>query len=512
MLLPSDGLDEPLVSRRVREYTPPSLQNSRVRHMTDSVFLLLFLTSLVVLLCLFASTFSRARPSRQPHGAHENGLTNSLYALRSDMLLVCSTTAIVLLLAYIWVSLLAYHPIAVVHTSIFAAIVFVYAVATYALLYAHLAIALPLYTLGSALLAAVLALRHRIAFACVLIRQACGAIKHRNQATTLLLNIAPILITAFLITTALIIITAVSIYAVPGADSLRYSLLFLLFEYFWIANVLLAVFQVTVAAAVSAHLYDENHQTLPLYHHDNSSTRGGGGEVEESEDEARGKRQRIWEAFTTAVTYNAGTVCFAGLVLAIVSTVTVVLRIVVYVRTKTSGMGVAKGTAVGTAVGDGVQRVLEVSVVVLEAVRDALDVASGFAMVYVGMYGLGLRDAASQVHRLATQAGCQALVTYSVASFVLFCGELVGMCVALFLTVRAQASITTVLLCVFVAFVVFRTLSHAVRIAADTVLVCYMEDVERLKDILMPGKTYSIGPEVHEAVIQAKLAIEASSF
>jgi len=122
-----------------------------------------------------------------------------------------------------------------------------------------------------------------------------------------------------------------------------------------------------------------------------------------------------------------------------------------------------------------------------------------FAYIYIAMHGDSFCTSAKNCYNLISRNLFSAVIVDVLGDFVLFVGKVLGTAICTIFTVLLVDSLgrevygLTVTAVVVVSFVVFNMFSHIIGVGVDTVFVCYLEDMERNGD---SGNLY-IDPEVH---------------
>jgi len=261
------------------------------------------------------------------------------------------------------------------------------------------------------------------------------------------------------------------LYSIPGAQvqipdappkfntSIRGLMYFQVFAYFWVVAFLSAVFQVTVAGGMATWYFSRD---IDGYKANLGSP--------------------SFRSMGRAVTYSFGSLAFGSLLLATV-------RFINFVLTMTRKANRANRVVVF---------IVSCIQCLLGCVQGFIKFVDRFAYIYIAMHGDGFCTSAKNVFNLISRNMFSAVVVDLLGEFVLFVGKLLGASLCTIFTVgivnhlgRAISPLT-VTITAFVAYQVFDLFAHIVHVGVDTIMVCYLEDLERNKD----GALY-MSPELH---------------
>lgn len=166
-------------------------------------------------------------------------------------------------------------------------------------------------------------------------------------------------------------------------------------------------------------------------------------------------------SYTRAITYSFGSICLGSLIVAIVQAVKKILQ-----QMRDSDDGI----------------LLCIAECCLGILESLLELFNSFAFVYVGLYGYGFIDAAKAVVNLFKERGWSAIITDSLAHYVL---TMVSICVGLIVgaisaLISYSAQLNVEGAAFFIGLIMGTTLTQilmgVVGSAVDTVIVCYAED------------------------------------
>jgi len=126
-----------------------------------------------------------------------------------------------------------------------------------------------------------------------------------------------------------------------------------------------------------------------------------------------------------------------------------------------------------------------------------------YAYIHIAMHGDGFCSSARNVYDLISRNSFSAVIVDTLGEFVLFVGKLLGTSActifSLFLLqhLGREISPVTIAAVVITSFAVFNLFANIVGSGVDTVLVCYLEDLERNK-----GSNLYIEPSLHDLLQQ----------
>jgi len=133
-----------------------------------------------------------------------------------------------------------------------------------------------------------------------------------------------------------------------------------------------------------------------------------------------------------------------------------------------------------------------------------------FAYIYIAMHGEGFFTSARNCFSLISRNLFSAVVVDFLGDFVLFVGKLLGTALCTIFTVfilerlDREVSVLTVAVVVVIAYCVFNMFAHVVGVGVDTVFVCYLEDMERNGD---SGNMY-IDPSLHTMLQERAASVQ----
>lgn len=286
-----------------------------------------------------------------------------------------------------------------------------------------------------------IALRKKIDLTAVIMKEATGGLEHSPS----LVLIATGLLVLFASFSVFWIYSFVYVYTVPN-DELRNGLYFNVFAYFWIAGVILGIFQYTVSGAMAGWYFSRSSATTDLA--DSFSP--------------------ALASLVRACTLSLGSIAFGTLIVAIVAFVHFLLN---QARKKTDNK-IARF-------------VISCIQCCLACVQAIVQYINKFAFVYCAMYGDSFCTSAKNVSNLMSRVGFSAIVVDMISEFLLFVGKLFGtalttlICLIILDKQNVEISPLTVSIVIIVSFTVFQLFAHILGMGVDATFVCYMEDLER---------------------------------
>jgi len=139
----------------------------------------------------------------------------------------------------------------------------------------------------------------------------------------------------------------------------------------------------------------------------------------------------------------------------------------------------------------------------LSCVQGLVRFINRFAYISIAMHGNAFCSSAKGAFDLISRNSFSAVIVDSLSYFVLFVGKLLGTCACGIFTLFVlhvldrEISLVTMSSVVVISFVVFSLFANIVGVGVDTVMVCYLEDLERNK-----GKNLLIEPSLHDLLQQ----------
>eukprot|EP00003_Mantamonas_plastica_P009952 TRINITY_DN1931_c0_g1_i8.p1 TRINITY_DN1931_c0_g1~~TRINITY_DN1931_c0_g1_i8.p1 ORF type:complete len:299 (+),score=90.21 TRINITY_DN1931_c0_g1_i8:790-1686(+) len=137
-----------------------------------------------------------------------------------------------------------------------------------------------------------------------------------------------------------------------------------------------------------------------------------------------------------------------------------------------------------------------------------------FAYIYVAMYGEDFCTSAKSCWGLMQRNFFDALLVDTIGDMVLGLGKFMGACLSTLILMGGAnvtgrtPSIITLVLVVIISLAVFHLVGSLVQSSADTVLVCYAEDLERNRE----SGNYLINGELHDDIQMRVMTSEKVPF
>jgi len=234
---------------------------------------------------------------------------------------------------------------------------------------------------------------------------------------------------------------------------------FQVFVYFWVVAFLSAVFQVAVAGGFATWYFSRD-------------INGYGSKA----------GSPAFRSFGRALTYSFGSLAFGSLLVAIVQFLNFILRM----------------TKKAHAVNRVLVFVISCVQCLLSCIQGIIQFVDRFAYIYIAMHGEGFCTSAKSCFNLISRNMFSAIVVDFLGVFVLFVGKLLGTSICTMFTVGIihhlgrPISALTVTVIALVSYRIFSLFAQIVHVGVDTIMVCYMEDLERNRE----GALY-MDPELH---------------
>jgi solute carrier family 44 (choline transporter-like protein), member 1 len=344
-------------------------------------------------------------------------------------------------------------------------------------------VGLCLYVVALALCIALAVLRKHIEMTAVMFEEACRGVQH---SPTIFLS-ALLCVAAFVGYVFFWAYSFLYLYSVPAESistariavenkqmpefntSLRNALYFQVFMLFWVTAFISAVYQMSVAGAISAWYFSRDSQGM------DPQLKSHGGPALLS--------------MARAVSVSAGSLAFGSLVLAAIQFLNFMVRLA-QKKAQASGNCCAK-TCLGCVS------------CCLGCVGKATKFINRYAYINIAMHGSSFLSASRDVFELLGRRGLSAVVVHTLGDIVLLVGKLFGVGLVTLIAVLAIHSLgrtvafTTVALVAFATFFLFNFFARIVSVGVDTVFVCYAEDVDHNGS----GNLYC-DPSVHSCLQQ----------
>jgi len=324
-----------------------------------------------------------------------------------------------------------------------------------------------LFGLAFLLLVAVIFLRKKINLTAELFNECCRGVQH-NPALFISATVMFICISVFV---AYWVMGFIFLFSIPGESidvqipnqmphfntKIRNLMYYNLFGFFWTVALLSAIFQVSISGAIASWYFSRNDQEV--------------------------KGSPTLRSLGYAFTKSFGSLALGSLVVAIVEFLQFLINKV-------------KKTPTSNKVVKYIACLLQCF---LSCVQGLVRFINRYAYVCIAMHGEPFCTSSRGTFDLISRNSFSAVIVDTLADFVLFVGKLLGTAAttifSLFLlhVLHREISLVTILSVVVVSFVVFSLFANIVAVGVDTVLVCYLEDLERNK-----GSNLLIEPTLHE--------------
>jgi len=248
-------------------------------------------------------------------------------------------------------------------------------------------------------------------------------------------------------------------------QSPRNLMYFQVFVFFWVTSFLSAVFQVSVAGGVATWYFSRDM--------DGFQTNVGSPTL---------------RSFGRALTKSFGSLALGSLIMATVKFINLLLRIA------------KKKNQVKNPI---VNFVINCVSCIFGCIQRIVKFINQYAYIYIAMHGDNFCTSARNCCNLIARNFFSAVIVDLLGEFVLFVGKLLGTAACTIFTLAVvqslgrQLSSVTVVMVAVIAYAIFTIFAHVVGVSVDTVLVCYLEDMERNKD-----STLYISPSLHKMLQQ----------
>jgi len=248
---------------------------------------------------------------------------------------------------------------------------------------------------------------------------------------------------------------------------------FNIFGFFWTIALISAFLQVSIAGAIATWYFSRNangHEPL--------------------------KGSPALRSFGHALTKSFGSLAFGSLLVAIVEFLNFLVSSIQ--KTPTSNRVVQCLSCILRSILGCIQRLIKF--------------VNRYAFISIAMHGQGFCASAKGSFDVISRNMFDAVIVDMLGEFVLLIGKLLGtaLCTmfSLFLihVVGREFSPATIVAVVIIAFVVFNLFANVVAVGVDTVLLCYLEDLERNG----VGALY-IDPTLHEKLQEKARQVRVNS-
>lgn len=238
------------------------------------------------------------------------------------------------------------------------------------------------------------------------------------------------------------------------------------FAFFWVYAFLSAVFQVTVAGAVSTWYFSRD---VNGYTHSGSPS---------------------WKSFRRALTYHFGSLAFGSLILATAQFINWILE-----QAKKSNSE---------------NKLVKCIICCVQCcVRCCISMISflnKFAYIHIAIHGESFCTSAKECYHLMERNMFSAVVIDYLSEFVLFVGKALGTAASVILTVAVlngmdrEISPVTITIVAVGAYLIFDLFSHIIGVGVDAVFVSYCIDLEQASN----GGALYMSDDLHNMLQQQK--------
>lgn len=419
---------------------------------------------------------------------------NAMVSLKNNADVAGGMSALAALLALLWVQLLKKFVRPFLYLTAAAGILCVLALATVCAAFSQqkdsyswlLWVGIFLYVVALVLVIALVVMRKHINLTSVLFEEACRGVQH---SPTVFLS-AMLCVTAFIAYVLFWSYSFVYLYSVPAdsistaqldveakkmpqfSTSLRNAMFFQVFVLLWVSAFLSAVYQMSVAGAISAWYFSRDAQGMDA----DSKKHGGPALI----------------SLARAVSISAGSLAFGSMVLAAVQFLNFCVK-VAQKKAKASGNCLAK-TCLGCIS------------CCLGCIGNFVKFINRYAYIHIAMHGSSFLGASRDVFELLSRRGLSAVAVHWLGDLVLLVGKLMGVgfvttiSVICMQSLGREVSFVTVVLIAFVTFFLFNFFARIVSVGVDTVFVCYAEDCDRNGSADGHGANLYCDPSVHSAL------------
>jgi len=461
------------------------------RPCNDILFAALFLLAISAMVAISAVGFSKGDPSTLvPSSEYSNLVENkaeywfqdAVAIMKRDTDILAYGLGVAFVLAVAWVMLMRFFTKLFIYLTL---IVGLLAIVAAGVFFLHLGIqkgssslkitSYAIFGVAAILIIVVFLLRKKIELTSALFAECCKGFQH-NPMILLIGIITFFMLAAF---TAYWVAQFIYLYSVPGDSiqipntptqfnqKIRNLMYFQVFAYFWVTAFLSAVFQVAVAGGMATWYFSR----------DMDGYRANAGSPS-------------LRSFGRAFTKSFGSLALGALLLSFVQFINFMLT-------------VCKKANMQNRVAVFIISCIQCFVSCIQKVVQFVD---RFAYIYIAMHGQGFCASAKGVFNLIERNMFSAVVVDFLGEVILFIGKLLGTAATTMFTVGIinhlgrQISPLTVTISALVSYRVFSLFARIVHVGVDTIMVCYMEDLERNKD----GALY-MSTELH-SLLQDKVA------
>jgi len=459
------------------------------RKFNDIIFGLLFVAACVGSVAISSVAFSQGDPNRLiPSNEFTNDaevqstywFQDSVARMKGDTDVMGGALALAIVLGFLWIQLLKAFTKLFIYLTLFIGVALVIAVGCYLFVAGtqHQSselkiVAYCVFVLAALLILAIILLRSKIALTCELYKEACQGIQY-NPAIFLVTIIIVAALSLFVIYWTA---SFLYLYSIPANTKVilphsppqfeqgpRNLMYYQVFMFFWVTSFLSAVFQVSTAGGVATWYFSR----------DMNGPQSIGSPTLRS--------------FGRSLTKSFGSLALGSLILAVVQFINFILRVV------------KKKNQIKNPI---FSFIISCVQCIFGCVQRIVKFLNRYAYIYIAMHGDGFCSSAKNCFNLISRNFFSAAIVDLLGEFVLFVGKLLGTAactiftLGIVQTLGRQLSGVTIGMVAAVAFAIFSIFAHVVGVSVDTVMVCYLEDLERNKD----GALY-ISPDLHKMLQQ----------
>jgi len=391
---------------------------------------------------------------------------DSVARMKADIKIIAGATALAIILGFAWVQLLKTFTKLFIYLTLFVGIALIVAVGIYLLVIgseknnSHLRIvSYCIFVVAALFVIVIIYLRSRIALTCELFKETCLGIQY-NPSVFL---VAAIIIGVFILFVAYWMASFIYLYSIPSGSkiviphtppqfnqSVRNLMYYQIFAFLWVTSFLSAVFQVSVAGGIATWYFSRD-------------VNGFGRDV----------GSPTMRSFSRALTKSFGSLALGSLIIATVRFINFLLRV-------TKKKNQTKNPIITF--------IVNCVICIFGCIQRIIQFINRYAYIYIAMHGDGFCTSAKNCFDLVSRNFFSAAIVDMLGEFVLFVGRLLGTAACTLFTIAVvqgfgrTISTVTIVMVVVISFVIFTIYAHIIGVGVDTVMVCYLEDMERNSD------------------------------
>lgn len=465
------------------------------RTFNDILFAILFVVAVTVMILISIIGFSKGNPNKLVPSNEYSGLVenkadywfqDAVAIMKRDTDVLAGGLMFAFVVALLWIQLMKYFTKIFIYLTLILGVLTVIAAGVYFL---HLGFqrgssslkiaSYAIFGVAFLIVLGIILLRKKVELTSALFAECCKGFQ-QNPGILLVGVVVFLMLAAF---TVFWISQFIYLYSIPGEtislpnvppkfnQKIRNLMYFQVFVYFWVLAFLSAVFQVSVAGGMATWYFSRD---IDGYKANVGSP--------------------SFRSFGRALTKSFGSLALGSLLLATVQWINFMLTLV------------KKANMQNRVV------VFIVSCIqcLLSCIQGIIKFIDRFAYIYIAMHGDGFCQSAKNCYNLISRNMFSTVVVDMLGGFVLFVGKLLGTAATTMATVGIinhlgrPISPVTVSIIAIVSFRIFSLFANIVHVGVDTIMVCYLEDLERNRE----GALY-MTPELHR-MLQSK-ANEGSS-